>query len=88
MPSTVSDLYVEKVCKIGQGAACCRFLVGGPKGFECGKMYPELVAQIEARTDMMAKADNCPGQAGVLGDMTNFDVSTSKFVDAPVRSRQ
>ena len=31
----------ESICKLGQGAECCAFLVCGPKGFECIRMsYP------------------------------------------------
>lgn len=30
--------YVKDICKIGQGHDCCRYLLMGPKGFECGKV--------------------------------------------------
>lgn len=30
--------YIKDICKIGQGHECCRYLLMGPKGFECGKM--------------------------------------------------
>jgi hypothetical protein len=32
--------HVKNVCKIGQGAACCRYLMAGPGGFECAKIAP------------------------------------------------
>ena len=54
------DTYI-KVCKIGQRAACCKYLVGGVAGLECGKPDLSLRRQIDARTDMSAKGDNCPG---------------------------
>ena len=52
--------YVRDTCKIGQGADCCKYLLAGSNGFECGKLT-ELRATIDARTDMNAKADNCDG---------------------------
>jgi len=30
--------HVGKVCRIGQGHECCRYLMMGPKGFECAKV--------------------------------------------------
>ena len=30
--------HVIKVCKIGQGHECCRYLLAAPAGFECAKM--------------------------------------------------
>jgi len=36
------------VCKIGQGAECCIFLVGGSKGLECAK-FSELAQSLLAR---------------------------------------
>ena len=57
--------HVEEICKVGQGAACCRFLVGGAEGLRCAKLYPELAEQIERRHAvgaMIARGDNCPGK--------------------------
>ena len=49
-------------CKIGQGVDCCRYLVVGPKGFECMKMTVQGRDMINGRVEnMVAKGDNCEG---------------------------
>ena len=54
--------YVIETCKLGQGHDCCRYLLGGPKGFECAKNSPALKLQLDARGDsMVARGDNCEG---------------------------
>jgi hypothetical protein len=57
------------VCKIGQGALCCRYVVGGVHGLECAKHEPELAAEINRRVTagaFTARGDNCDGiTAGV-----------------------
>lgn len=60
---TVSDWYSDEVCKIGQGAACCRYLVAGPTGLECMKVRPEDQAVIDADwgKEKTAQGDNCSG---------------------------
>jgi hypothetical protein len=61
-------LYIEDVCKIGQGHACCRYLGVGADGIECLKLTP-LKATLDARGDsMVARADNCDGVVGVITD--------------------
>ena len=52
---------VEFVCRIGQGANCCRYLTADGNGFHCAKLNPSLASAIDRRTDMVAKSDNCPG---------------------------
>lgn len=55
----------ETVCKIGQGADCCKYLVMG-KGFECMKEDPENKKVIDdnwAVTPHVAQGDNCEGYA-------------------------
>jgi len=60
-PSKIAP-HVINVCKIGQGNDCCRYLVAGPKGFECAKITP-MKATIDARVhSFTAKADNCEGK--------------------------
>lgn len=52
-----------KLCRIGQGAACCRYLVCGGRGFECEK-HGELRATLDQRAaagQMVARGDNCEG---------------------------
>ena len=55
-----SDEWAKSTCKIGQGAACCRYLTIGPRGWSCEKLSP-LAAVIDRREDMNAKGDNCSG---------------------------
>lgn len=60
--SAISMDKVKEVCKIGQGADCCKYLMMGTIGFECGKLGV-FRKYIDERTDMSAKGDNCDGQA-------------------------
>lgn len=60
----IGDDFVRVTCRIGQGAACCRYLAVDPRGFCCLKLDPALGPVIEARQEagtMHAKGDNCPG---------------------------
>lgn len=53
--------YLSEVCKIGQGKACCRYIVAGAKGIECAKttsLKPTIDARVES---MVAQSDNCDG---------------------------
>lgn len=55
--------HVQLICKIGQGHECCRYLLGSPEGFECGK-GGEFAAHIDARVaknETVAQGDNCDG---------------------------
>ena len=38
--------YIQNVCKIGQGHECCRYLLMGPKGFECAKAVDDGPVQM------------------------------------------
>jgi len=59
--------HVQGVCKIGQGEACCRYLVMVPDtGFECVK-HEELANVIDAKVrqgSYHSKGDNCEGRTG------------------------
>lgn len=56
------DEYVKTVCKIGQGAACCRYLTMGGGGWSCEKLT-SMKGTIDRRVDaMVAKGDNCEGR--------------------------
>lgn len=66
--AAANEHQVRDVCKIGQGAACCRYLTLGAKGFECAKLLG-LKATIDARVKAGTSGslgDNCPGVEGVL----------------------
>lgn len=56
--------YIDKVCKMGYGASCCKYLVMGTKGFECMKTDPKSKKIIDndwAKTPHVAQGDNCDG---------------------------
>lgn len=54
--------HIEQVCKIGQGAACCKYPLMGMEGWCCGKLDPYLKRLIDAAAHRMkAKGDNCEG---------------------------
>lgn len=60
LPKIPKDCLVL-VCKIGQKEKCCRYILAGKDGFECGKntCYKDLIDnQINS---MVAKGDNCNG---------------------------
>lgn len=55
---------VRDVCLIGQGEACCRYLLGDGAGFHCAKHQPDvawIIAERQAAGTMIAKGDNCDG---------------------------
>jgi hypothetical protein len=53
--------YIKNVCKIGKGHDCCRYLLCGAVGFECGKLGA-LKGVIDSSVQYMsAQADNCEG---------------------------
>lgn len=57
--------YIKEVCKIGQGAACCKYLVGGKNGFECMRVNPANKFVIDKNwetTEHVAQGDNCEGK--------------------------
>jgi hypothetical protein len=57
--------HVKNVCKVGQGNACCRYLVISADGFECMK-GTDMKAYLDARVameTMVARADNCDGKS-------------------------
>lgn len=58
--------HIGKVCRIGQGHECCRYLMIGPKGFECAKVagirVKALLDQRVAEEAMTARGDNCDGK--------------------------
>ena len=57
------DHFIKETCRIGQGPACCRYLMCSSNGFECAKLT-SLAAYIDGRADQMnAKGDNCEGIA-------------------------
>lgn len=61
--------YIKQVCRIGQMAYCCKYLVCGAEGFECMKVNPANKAIVDrswATTEHVAQGDNCEGQKDLL----------------------
>jgi len=53
---------LKDVCKIGQGAACCKFLLCGSNGFECAKAEGWEFEILEKwNSTKVAQGDNCSG---------------------------
>jgi len=66
-PAKIPDVHLKDVCKMGAGAACCRYVVAGVEGIECAKHQPEFAAEINRRVaagSFTAIGDNCPGIGG------------------------
>lgn len=56
--------HIEKVCKIGQGADCCKYLLFS-KVFECAKVNKndkEVIDENWKTTKHVAQGDNCEGK--------------------------
>lgn len=56
--------YTKTVCKVGQGANCCRYLTMHPEGWSCEK-YSEMGKLLNYRVaigSMHACGDNCSGK--------------------------
>lgn len=61
---TVDDEHAKTVCKVGQGAACCRYLTMGGDGWSCEKLTG-LRRAIDNRVRLgkfTAISDNCEGR--------------------------
>lgn len=55
--------HVWDYCKPGRMAETCRYLLMGPKGWECGKTDPSMKILIDSRVESMnAQGDNCEGK--------------------------
>jgi hypothetical protein len=56
--------YIKSVCRIGEGALCCRYLTMRPDGWSCEK-HTSLKSVLDARVaagTFTARGDNCEGQ--------------------------
>lgn len=70
--------YIRTVCKIGQGAACCKYLGAGTGGLECLKVDPGMKRVVDkawAADEHVAQGDNCEGQE----NLSDAQVTESKF---------
>lgn len=58
----LTDEHIRDVCRMGQGAACCSFLILGSGGFECAKGTSlEQTLRVRREFGMTAQGDNCSG---------------------------
>ena len=56
--------YLNEVCKIGQGADCCRYIASGKDGIVCLKLT-DLKETVDKRVKdglFTATGDNCEGE--------------------------
>jgi len=56
--------HVEMICRIGQGADCCRYLIATKRGFCCAKKHADAKVVLDQRAALhkiRARADNCDG---------------------------
>jgi len=63
MAGKIGEDHLKSVCKLGEGEACCSFLMMGGGGFECAKGTPfeKPIRDRLAEGTMNAKGDNCTG---------------------------
>ena len=57
--------HIQNVCKIGQGAECCKYLLAGQEGFICGKITEGWKAVVDdnwAKNAHVSQGDNCEGK--------------------------
>ena len=53
---------LREICKIGQGALTCKFILCGKDGFRCAKgTKMQIAIEICVQVVQIAKGDNCPG---------------------------
>lgn len=60
-----ANKHVNEVCKMGQGASCCKYLVmDGINGWECMRTDPANKKVIDdnwAKHNHVSQGDNCDG---------------------------
>lgn len=55
---------LKDVCRMGQGSACCRYLLVDGDGIHCGKLAPVWARQVDDRVKrgvFVANGNNCEG---------------------------
>ena len=63
MSISIDREQLEKICLMGQGNACCRYILGGRDGITCGKhtSLRETIDYKVAAGTFTARGDNCEG---------------------------
>ena len=59
----VDTKHLTTVCRLGEGAACCRYVVASGGGIMCAK-HDEIASRLDQYAvsgAMVARGDNCPG---------------------------
>jgi hypothetical protein len=72
----LTDDHVKSICRPGT-SKCCRFLMMGPAGWDCGK-FQTIAGFLNRRVamdDMRADGDNCEGRIAI-GDLTKHTKQT------------
>lgn len=60
----IPSKMLKEVCKIGQGAECCRFIVVSDEGLMCAKnktVSHDVLNNLVNEGIMTAQGDNCEG---------------------------
>ncbi len=62
-PHSLPEGHLGTVCKSGQGAATCCFIIFGDAGYQCAKdsCYEKNIRDRLAAGTMEARGDNCSG---------------------------
>jgi len=61
MSTIIDNERLKNICKAGQGSECCRYIIAGIDGIQCGK-HTSLKEVLDKRvSSMSAKSDNCEG---------------------------
>ncbi len=62
-PELVGEQHVNSVCRIGEAAQTCAFLLMSPKGPACAKAtsYENTIRRRLGENTSVAKGDNCSG---------------------------
>lgn len=63
MKRIIPDEKLNKICKMGQGHECCRYITVSSEGFECAKgtLLQKTLDFRASRNQMTARGNNCKG---------------------------
>jgi len=78
----ISEEHLREVCKAGQGAECCRYIVLGD-ALECSKGTPlgVLLDSRAKRGEILAQGDNCDGLAAPSNESAAGGEVKVKIID-------
>ena len=61
MSKIIDNERLKKICKMGQGASCCRYMTADGEGIKCAKNTSWARIIDERIATMTTKSDNCEG---------------------------